>query len=115
MNREQSEFLLNDARHGWEIVDSAARLGVMDRYLHGIGGDQPNIKVDDRRRGAWYLPSPSVVVPHLDPDVGAGDFHAADLDAVVHKRDLVVRVAVLCRRHREDAPAPFSRPRPCPR
>ena len=50
MNREQSEFLRNDALHGWEIVDSAARLGVMNLYLHGIGGDQPSIRVDDSLR-----------------------------------------------------------------
>ena len=50
MNREQSEFLRNDAPHGWEIVDSAARLGVMNLYLHGIGGDQSNIRVDDSLR-----------------------------------------------------------------
>ena len=50
MNREQSDFLRNDALYGWEIVDSAARLGVMNLYLHGIGGDQPNIRVDDSLR-----------------------------------------------------------------
>ena len=50
MNREQSEFLRNDALNGWEIVDSAARLGVMNLYLHGIGGDRTNIKVDDSLR-----------------------------------------------------------------
>ena len=50
MNREQSEHLRNDALHGWEIVDSAARLGVMNLYLHGIGGDRTNIRVDDSLR-----------------------------------------------------------------
>ena len=50
MNREQSEFLRNDSRRGWEIVDSAAQLGVMNLYLHGIGGDRTNIKVDDSLR-----------------------------------------------------------------
>ena len=50
MNREQSDFLRNDALHGWEIVDSAARLGVMNLYLHGIGGDRTNIRVDDSLR-----------------------------------------------------------------
>ena len=39
-----------DALHGWEIVDSAARLGVMNLYLHGIGGDETNITVDDSLR-----------------------------------------------------------------
>ena len=31
-------------------MDSAARLGVMNLYLHGIGGDRTNIKVDDSLR-----------------------------------------------------------------
>ena len=50
MNREQLDHLQNDALHGWEIVDSAARLGVMNLYLHGIGGDRTNIVVDDSLR-----------------------------------------------------------------
>ena len=50
MNRGQSDFMRNDALQGWEIVDSAARLGVMNLYLHGIGGDQSNIRVDDSLR-----------------------------------------------------------------
>ena len=50
MNREQLEHLRNDALHGWEIVDSAARLGVMNLYLHGMGGDKTNIVVDDSLR-----------------------------------------------------------------
>ena len=36
MNRGQLQRLRDDALHGWEIVDSAARLGVMNLYLHGI-------------------------------------------------------------------------------
>ena len=50
MNREQLDHLQNDALHGWEIVDSAARFGVMNLYLHGIGGDRTNIVVDDSLR-----------------------------------------------------------------
>ena len=50
MDREQSEFLQNDALRGWEIVDNTARLGVMNLYLHGIGGDHTNIRVDDSLR-----------------------------------------------------------------
>ena len=42
--------LRDGALYGWEIVDSAARLGVMNLYLHGIGGHRTNIKVDDSRR-----------------------------------------------------------------
>ena len=50
MNREELERWQNDALHGWDIVESAARLGVMNLYLHGIGGDTTNIRVDDSLR-----------------------------------------------------------------
>ncbi len=51
MDRDQKERLQRDALHGWEIVDSAARLCAMNLYLHGIGGDETNITVDDSLRG----------------------------------------------------------------
>ncbi len=44
LDREQWHHLRHAALHGWEIVDSAARLCVMNLYLHGIGangGDSP--------------------------------------------------------------------------
>ena len=50
MNQGQLAHLRDRALHGWEIVDSAARLGVMNLYLHGIGGDETNIVVDDSLR-----------------------------------------------------------------
>ena len=50
MDQGRLEHLKNDALHGWEIVDSAARLCVMNLYLHGIGGDITNIIVDDSLR-----------------------------------------------------------------
>ena len=50
MDRDQRERLQRDALHGWEIVDSAARLCAMNLYLHGIGGDETNITVDDSLR-----------------------------------------------------------------
>ncbi len=50
MNQGQLKRLKEDALYGWEIVDSAARLCVMNLYLHGIGGDETNIKVDDSLR-----------------------------------------------------------------
>ena len=40
----------NDALSGWEIVQKTARLCVMNLYLHGIGGDEPTITVDDSLR-----------------------------------------------------------------
>ena len=50
MDHGQKEHLKNSALHGWEIVDSAARLGVMNLYLRDIGGDKTNIVVDDSLR-----------------------------------------------------------------
>ena len=50
MARNQRERLQRDALHGWEIVDSAARLCAMNLYLNGIGGDDTNITVDDSLR-----------------------------------------------------------------
>ena len=50
LDRGQKEHLQREALHGWEIVDSAARLGAMNLYLHGIGGDETNIVRDDSLR-----------------------------------------------------------------
>ena len=50
MDEDQKNHLQRNALHGWEIVDSAAWLGVMNLYLHGIGGDETNITVDDSLR-----------------------------------------------------------------
>ena len=50
MDQGQRAHLKDDALHGWEIVDSAARLCVMNLYLHGIGGNDTNIIVDDSLR-----------------------------------------------------------------
>ena len=49
LDRDQRQHLTHDALHGWEIVDSAARLCVMNLYLHGIGADAQAspIRVDD--------------------------------------------------------------------
>ena len=50
MDQAQLAHLKDKALHGWEIVDSTARLCVMNLYLHGIGGDETNIRVDDSLR-----------------------------------------------------------------
>jgi type I restriction enzyme M protein len=49
LDRDQRQHLTHQALHGWEIVDSAARLCVMNLYLHGIGADaaESPILVDD--------------------------------------------------------------------
>jgi type I restriction enzyme M protein len=39
LDREQADHLRHKALQGWEIVDSAARLCVMNLYLHGIGAN----------------------------------------------------------------------------
>ena len=40
LDRDQRQHLRHEALHGWEIVDSTARLCVMNLYLHGIGGER---------------------------------------------------------------------------
>jgi len=44
---EQKKFLKFNTFSGKDIVDSVARLCVMNLYLHGIGGDQNPIEVGD--------------------------------------------------------------------
>jgi len=39
LDRQQWQHLNHAALHGWEIVDNAARLCVMNLYLHGIGAN----------------------------------------------------------------------------
>ena len=49
LDRDQWHHLNHEALHGWEIVDNAARLCVMNLYLRGIGanGDRSPIHVGD--------------------------------------------------------------------
>lgn len=47
LDKDQKKFLRLKTFKGWEIVDSAARLCVMNMYLHGIGGDESPIVVAD--------------------------------------------------------------------
>jgi len=44
---EQKKALRSKTFKGWEIVDNAARLCVMNLYLHGIGGEESPIIVAD--------------------------------------------------------------------
>ena len=50
LDRDQQYHLRHQALHGWEIVDNAARLCVMNLYLHGVGamgnGDSTNRVAD---------------------------------------------------------------------
>ena len=47
MDKEQKTFLRFSTFKGYEIVDNAARLCVMNLYLHGIGGEESPIIVTD--------------------------------------------------------------------
>ena len=67
MNQGQKEHLKSSALHGWEIVDGAARLGAMNLYLRGIGGDETNIVVDDSLRS---LPSSRFDMVLTNPPFG---------------------------------------------
>jgi type I restriction enzyme M protein len=51
LDRDEKKHLKNDLLRGWEIVDSTARLCAMNLVLHGIGGDETPITVDDALRG----------------------------------------------------------------
>lgn len=47
LDKEEKKFLRFEALRGWEIVDTAARLCVMNLFLHGIGGAESPIIVGD--------------------------------------------------------------------
>lgn len=47
LDKDQKKFLRFNALKGWEIVDAAARLCVMNLFLHGIGGEESPIVVGD--------------------------------------------------------------------
>lgn len=47
LDKKEKDFLKTKTFKGWEIVDSAARLCVMNLYLHGIGGEDSPITVAD--------------------------------------------------------------------
>ncbi len=47
LDKDQLAFLKLNTFKGWEIVDSAARLCVMNLFLHGIGGEESPIVVAD--------------------------------------------------------------------
>ena len=81
--KNELDALKNNALSGWEIVQQTARLCVMNLYLHGIGGDEPVIRVDDslRSRHGEYgmvLTNPpfgrkSSLAYGLDDDAGEDD------------------------------------------
>jgi type I restriction enzyme M protein len=47
LDRDQKHALRERTFKGWEIVDNTARLCVMNLYLHGIGGDDSPVEVND--------------------------------------------------------------------
>ncbi|MCK6562374.1 SAM-dependent DNA methyltransferase [candidate division KSB1 bacterium] len=47
LDRDEKRALRERTFKGWEIVDGAARLCVMNLYLHGIGGEESPIIVGD--------------------------------------------------------------------
>jgi len=47
LDKEQKQHLRYHALKGVEIADNVARLCVMNLYLHGIGGDESLVAVDD--------------------------------------------------------------------
>jgi type I restriction enzyme M protein len=47
LDRDQKHALRERTFSGWEIVDNTARLCVMNLYLHGIGGEESPVEVND--------------------------------------------------------------------
>jgi type I restriction enzyme M protein len=49
LGRDELKWVQHDSLYGWEIVDSTARLCVMNLYLHGVGmnGGESPIRVED--------------------------------------------------------------------
>ncbi len=47
LDRDQKLALRTRTFKGWEIVDNTARLCVMNLYLHGIGGEDSPVEVND--------------------------------------------------------------------
>jgi len=47
LDRDQKHTLRERTFKGWEIVDNTARLCVMNLYLHGIGGEDSPVEVND--------------------------------------------------------------------
>ena len=47
LDRDQKHALRERTFKGWEIVDNTARLCVMNLYLHGIGGEDLPVEVND--------------------------------------------------------------------
>ena len=47
LDREQKQFLKDGTFHGVDLVDSVARLCVMNLHLHGIGGDKSPVETGD--------------------------------------------------------------------
>jgi type I restriction enzyme M protein len=59
LDREERKHLKHQAFQGWEIVDSTARLCVMNLFLHGIGDEnaaEPPIHVFDSLRSKPHEP-----------------------------------------------------------
>ena len=47
LDRDQKLALRTQTFKGWEIVDNTARLCVMNLYLHGVGGEDSPVEVND--------------------------------------------------------------------
>lgn len=47
LDRDQKLTLRTQTFRGWEIVDNTARLCVMNLYLHGVGGEDSPVEVND--------------------------------------------------------------------
>ncbi len=96
LDKEQKRILRSGVFRGWEIVDSAARLCVMNLYLHGIGEGESPVTVADSLRahpGQFFklvLTNPpfgkksSITIATSGAANGEGK---ADKDSLTYERD----------------------------
>ena len=93
---DQRHHLTHGALHGWEIVDSAARLCVMNLYLHGIGanGNASPIRVEDSLAAD---PGDRFDMVLTNPPFGKKSSVTYITDTGETKRDLHEMRGIICR------------------
>ena len=92
LDREQKRFLKFYAFRGKDIVDSVARLCVMNMYLHGLGGEDTPIEVGDSlvsdigKRFDIVLTNPPFGKKSSITVFGGNDNNKAEKEAIIYER-----------------------------
>ena len=115
MDKGQLEHLQSSALFGWDNVAKTARLGVMNLYLHGIGGDDTNIIADDSLRNHpgvnfdMVLTNPpfgnksSLTFVNYGGPVGAGKPGGGTPGLLGHKQQQAAELPAACEVPAEDS------------